>query len=207
MRYKFAESMFLFLALLFPPCARAQASAGTAAPGDKLLGQCFANAQEALQAVFGAAGLDDENITVRPAQTLSDGRVWVVDRTPGSNYAWYLLQPNEGFHFCLTLYVPAAASVEVNQRGTTQTATAKTQASPGQSMKQATYQRRKGARVFSFNPTSCLKITLRDDGERSLLLSSEDALLESLLLRRVRHGSRLMIPWRAVLARDGSATV
>ncbi len=159
------ESALILLALLASPAPGAEET-DTRDPGEKMLGQCFASPRKALQALFGEAGSKDETLVIRPVHTLKDGSLWLIDRSPGSNVAWFLLQPGKGRSVCLTLFVPAAVQVNIQQQGTTQTAEAKTQASLGPT-KQATYQRPKGARVFSFDPQSCLKITYTEDGASS----------------------------------------
>lgn len=158
------EFMFFLLSLLLSLNSRADDIEPW--PGEKLLGQCFADPREAVRALFGENGLEDENITVNPIPSLKDGSLWMVDHTPGHNFAWFLLQTDSEHRTCLTLFVPAACCVEVKQRGTTQTAIARTQATVGP-IKQATYQRKKGESVFAFKPASCLKITYTDAGKSS----------------------------------------
>lgn len=147
-------------------CLEARADA-VEEPGEKLMGRCFANEREAVQATFGASALNGESIEIKPVLGLTDGNLWMMDDSAGHNPAWFLLQPNEERQLCLTLFIPAACCVEMKQRGQTLTATVSTQPSPGYPQKRAVYHRRKGERVFSFDAKSCLKITRKANGKTS----------------------------------------
>lgn len=78
---------------------------------NKLLGKCFDTAKEFLFAAYGEKGGNDENIEV--SDSMIDGKTvtWVVDKTPMTNYQWFLLE-NSKQQICLRLFVPAASLVE-----------------------------------------------------------------------------------------------
>ncbi|WP_426753475.1 hypothetical protein [Myxococcus sp. Y35] len=141
----------LFLALCLATVARADATPPWT--DHPLMERCFDGAQGFIQAAYGAAGTEDENIRSSPASPLKDGSVWVIDATAGANFQWYLLQPGAGGKLCLTLFVPAAAQVSVRQKGSALAAQAKTQPSPGYPVKQVDFKRAKGAARFT--PASC----------------------------------------------------
>jgi hypothetical protein len=143
----------LFFVLSLSTVARGDAATSWA--DHELMGRCFASPQGFIEAAFGTAGAEDENIKARPASPLKDGSVWVIDYTAGSNYQWYLLQPGEG-QLCLTLFVPAAAQVALSQSGGGLAAKAKTQAAPGGPAKQVDFKRKKGE--VRFSPVACQEI-------------------------------------------------
>ncbi|WP_164002587.1 hypothetical protein [Pyxidicoccus caerfyrddinensis] len=149
MRPRFLETSFAALCLGLLLATAARGDTGSPWEAHPQMGRCFADAPAFIRAAFGEAGLEDENIRSRPAKPLKDGSVWVIDYTPGTNYQWHLLQPGEGGQVCLTLFVPAAAQVELSQKGREWTAKAKTQASPGLPAKQVEFKRPAGQGRFS----------------------------------------------------------
>lgn len=77
----------------------------------RLLGKCFGSANEFISAAFGEGSHADPNIEITKSNIQGKQITWVVDKTPTSNYQWFLLD-NSGGLICLRLFVPAASLVE-----------------------------------------------------------------------------------------------
>lgn len=129
------------------------------------LGNCFADPKAFIQAEFGPSGTQDENIVVSQAVPLTDGSVWVVDRTAMTNFQWYLLQPGRGA-LCLTAFIPNAVQSELRQEKDGLALMARTQAAPGFPEKAVTFRRLQGE--ASFKATSCREVLRAPSGKETI---------------------------------------
>lgn len=155
MRDRFLE-LALCSSFALAVSASAQASGGSPYV-HQLLGQCFSSQTEAMKPFRLPDGTDDENIVTTENKLLPDS-TWVIDKTSGHNYQWYLLE-RTARGFCYTLYVPFAADVVgVREKGTL-TFKAKTQPSPGASAYQMTF--RKSSKLDHFVPYRCTEVRYR----------------------------------------------
>jgi hypothetical protein len=135
------------------------ATASGASPyAHQLVGQCFASQAEAVTPFLLPDGTKDANM-VAFETPFSKSSTWVIDKTSGHNYQWYLLEKSGRGH-CYTLYIPFAAEVEGRHRKGVLTIQATTQPSPGSSGYQMAF--RKSAKLDRFVPYRCSKT--RDQG-------------------------------------------
>jgi hypothetical protein len=142
-------SLFVLAVLVLAPWA-AEASAASPFEHD-LLGQCFGSQAEAMRPFRLPDGSDDENV-VASQSVFSRDSAWVIDKTSGHNFQWYLLEKT-GHGYCYTLYVPFAAEVAGMRSNGVLTIQATTQPSPGASRYQMTF--RKSAKLGRFVPYKC----------------------------------------------------
>jgi hypothetical protein len=154
----------------------AMASAGAAPVSPFLherLGQCFPSEREALTVlrVAGSGSTSDENVRAVAAK-VSQGSIWAIDKTAGNNYEWLLLEPRNS-EYCVTLYIPFAASVDSALQSGLMTIVAKTQASPGGAAYEMQFRRSKAKGRFV--PTACKKLTW-DQSAKAPQLSRVDCL-------------------------------
>lgn len=136
------------LVLSVAACANASAASPFAHP---LLGRCFASRAEAMQPFRLQDGTEDDNV-VASASSFAAESSWVIDKTSGHNYQWYLLERSPR-GYCYTLYVPFAAEVVGVRAKGVLNIQATTQPSPGSSSYQMTF--RKSARSGRFVPYQC----------------------------------------------------
>lgn len=149
--------LLICAALALGPWAIAEASA--ASPYEhQLLGQCFGSQAEAMKPFRLPDGTDDENV-VASESAFSRDSTWVIDKTSGHNFQWYLLEKSNRGH-CYSLYVPFAAEVAGTRSKGVLTIQAMTQPSPGTSSYQMTF--RKSAKAGHFVPYKCSEIRDQD---------------------------------------------
>jgi hypothetical protein len=126
-------------------------ASGASPYAHQLVGQCFHSQLDAMKPFQLPDGSTDENIVATENKSLRDS-TWIVDKTSGHNFQWYLLERTER-GFCYTLYVPFAADVtSVREKGVL-TIKAKTQPSPGADGYQMTF--RKSSKASRFVPYKC----------------------------------------------------
>jgi hypothetical protein len=149
--------LLICAALAIGPWAIAEASAGS--PYEhQLLGQCFGSQAEAMKPFRLPDGTADENV-VASESAFSRDSTWVIDKTSGHNYQWYLLEKSSRGH-CYSLFVPFAAEVAGTRSKGVLTIKATTQPSPGTSSYQMTF--RKSSKTGRFVPYKCSEIRDQD---------------------------------------------
>jgi hypothetical protein len=146
-------------------------ASGASPYAHQLVGQCFHSKVDAMKPFQLPDGSNDENIAATENKSLRDS-TWIVDKTSGHNFQWYLLERTER-GFCYTLYVPFAADVVgVREKGVF-TIKAKTQPSPGAAGYQMTF--RKSSKAGRFVPYKCSETHYRE-GSRSPTARTIDCL-------------------------------
>lgn len=123
-----------------------------------IIGKCFNNASLAKASVLGTPAAPDENITSH-ASGISPNSEWIVDRTPGANFAWYLLEQRNG-QSCFTLYIPFASDVTIKRSAGLTIVEARTQASPGGPSYEMRFSRSK--KLGRYVPVQCFEVRQPD---------------------------------------------
>ena len=129
----------------------------------ELIGQCFASQPEALKPFRLLDGTPDDSIALSPTDFARHG-AWVVDRSSGHNFQWYLLEKTSR-GYCYTLYVPFAAEIVGTRRNGVLTIEGTTQPSPSMSSFRMTF--RRSTKLGRFVPYRCTESRDRI-GARSL---------------------------------------
>ncbi|HIV72103.1 MAG TPA: hypothetical protein H9903_14310 [Candidatus Aquabacterium excrementipullorum] len=130
-----------------------------------LLGRCFANFAEAMRVAVGQDSEQDENFSILEESVLPKWK-WIVDKTSGHNYQWYLVEPRKsGAEQCIALYIPFASTVKVERTNVgTALIKARTQASPGGDAFIMKF--RRSAKLERFVPVACIRERFAGSGRR-----------------------------------------